>query len=903
MQRKNGRTDKTLHWVTQYTIIFFITCLLVYSLQIYYGKSFIFADEGLTGDGLVQHYNSLAYYGNWLRSLLKNVFVEHIFSIPEYDLSIGLGGDIITTLNYYVLGDPLNLFSVFIPAAYTEFLYHILIVLRLYMAGIAFYLYCGYHSYEKERILPGAVIYVFSFYSIGISIMHPFFLNPLIYFPLILLGIDKVLKERKPLPFILSCALAAVSNFYFFYMMTILMVIYGVIRYLQYHLKELKMMLLLQEVGRFILYYVVAIMIAAPVFLPTILAVFGSNRAGGRSNVPVIYELIYYIKLPIAFLNACADYYAYLGYGAIAVMAVALLFFKTKWKEKIGFKVAFVLGTIFLLFPFFGHVFNGFGYVTNRWVWGYCLVVALIVVEMFPDIVGLSPTGKWFAAGTTILFAIPTFYFRAEGSREKLLAAVIILAAFSVLLAVIIEGGGKCLLSNATIYLMIIVTGIFLNAFGFYTPFSGNYLQHFGKFGTAWQDMHSGPFSVLEGIEDHDFEEVRIDTSNLYFWGVRANSAMLYDINSVSFYYSMINENTNKFLQDLWIPSPYEHQYIDLDSRAMLLALLGVKYNIVKSGDELYLPYNYDSKVQEKNNYTLFESDASLPMAYWYDLVMSEQVYEALTPLQKQQAMLQAAVVPENILTDNSVDLQMADHEKLKFSNSISEYELEEAVGLKINDNRIEVEEAGAYLVLKTEPINKAERYFLFENLWYEGKKNSLITITDGMRVKSFEIKSSLDTGYADIHNFLCNLGYAGQHGDSYTIYFREPGVYTYDFIEIMNQPLENMNDWIEMRKETRVDYSFGEDSVLAHLNADKSGLLYIPIPYSSGWRARVDGDEVKIVKANDFGMGICMNKGEHTIELIYHTPYIRLGIVLMVLGIVGCIGIKVVGYRKKRVY
>ncbi len=445
MQRKNKRTHKTLHWTVQYTIVFFITCLLVYSLQIYYGKSFIFADEGLTGDGLVQHYNSLAYYGNWLRSLLKNVFMEHLFSIPEYDLSIGLGGDIITTLNYYVLGDPLNLFSVFVPAAYTEFLYHVLIVFRLYLAGIAFYLYCGYHAYEKERILPGTVIYVFSFYSIGISIMHPFFLNPLIYFPLILLGIDKILKERKPLLFVLSCALAAISNFYFFYMMTILAVIYCVIRYLQYHFKEIKMMPLLQEVGRFILYYVIAVMIAAPVFVPTIFAVCGSGRVGGRSDVPVLYDLIYYIKLPIAFLNACADYYAYLGYGAIAVMAVALLFFKTNWKEKIGLKAALVLGTVFLLFPFFGHVFNGFGYVTNRWVWGYCLVVALIVVEMFPDIVGFPSAGKWIAAGMTILFAIPTFYFRAEGSKEKLLFAVIILSAFSALSALIIWGGANAI--------------------------------------------------------------------------------------------------------------------------------------------------------------------------------------------------------------------------------------------------------------------------------------------------------------------------------------------------------------------------------------------------------------------------------------------------------------------------
>ena len=111
---------------------------------------------------------------------------------------------------------------------------------------------------------------------------------------------------------------------------------------------------------------IVAIMMVAPVFIPSALAVLGSGRAGTSSNISGIYELIYYIKLPIAFMNASADYYAALGYGAVGVLTVLLLFFKMKLKEKLGFKVAFALGTIFLMFPFFGHVLNGFGYVTNR---------------------------------------------------------------------------------------------------------------------------------------------------------------------------------------------------------------------------------------------------------------------------------------------------------------------------------------------------------------------------------------------------------------------------------------------------------------------------------------------------------------------------------------------------------
>ena len=63
----------------------------------------------------------------------------------------------------YILGDPLNLLSFFVPIRYTEILYHVLVIVRLYLAGIAFYVYCLYHSYESRQILPGVLIYVFSF--------------------------------------------------------------------------------------------------------------------------------------------------------------------------------------------------------------------------------------------------------------------------------------------------------------------------------------------------------------------------------------------------------------------------------------------------------------------------------------------------------------------------------------------------------------------------------------------------------------------------------------------------------------------------------------------------------------------------------------------------------------------
>lgn len=894
--RKLSKAGKVKPWLMKYTVTFIVVFLVACSLQIYYGKSFVYSERDLGGDGLVIHYLSLAYLGNWLRNIANNIFVNHSFSIPEFDLSIRFGEDIISTLNFYVLGDPLNLLSIFVPARHTEFLYNALVVLRLYLAGITFYLYCLYHSYESDQILPGVMIYVFSFYTIVIAVLHPYFLNPLIYFPLVLLGIDKVLKERKPLLFIGICAISAASSFYFFYMMTVLMVIYGGIRYVQYHSGKLKCSLVFQELGRFALYYAIGVMIAAPIFLPSAAAVLGSSRVG-TGGVAKIYELIYYAKLPIAFMNASADHYSAMGYGAVGVLAVLLLFFRTKWKEKIGFKIAFLLGTLFLLFPFFGHLLNGFGYATNRWIWGYCFVVSLIVVEMFREVMALPVFFKWLAAGITILFMIPTFGFRAK-NKTDLLVATVVLVVFSVILAIAILICKQFEKGTLITYVVMITVNVFLSMFSFYSPYSGNDIERHGNLGSAYTDLMSGPLSALEGLENEELARVRVDTSNLGFSGVRANSAMLYDVNSISAYFSVLDAGVTVFLHDLWLPTPFEHRYADLDSRAMLEAMMGVRYNIVREDEGRYLPYGFERRIADRNGYSVYETEYRLPMAVVYEAAISEDEYRALAPLRKQQALLQTAVISQNCLEDKNFKLAAFTSKELQFQDTISDYVFEEKNGLEISQNGIKVLQPGAFITLNTNSVRNAERYVSFENLWFEGKQVLAdITITDGIRSKCFRVTSDLHAQYANVHNFLCNLGYAEEHGENYKIIFSEPGVYTWSSMEILNQPLGNMDEQIRELEATNVEYFLGEDSVLLCIEADRDSLLYASIPYSKGWEAFVDGEKTEIVKTNNLGMGFFMTPGKHRVELVYHTPYLRLGLILMVVGIIGCIiGIRLSG-------
>lgn len=230
-----------------YSGCFLVIALLIYSVFYWNGKTFVW-----TSDGIPQHFNALVYYRSWLREILRNLFVEHRLEIPMWNMDIGYGADIITTMHYYVLGDPLALLSVLVPKeTWMDEFYSLLILLRIYLAGLTFSYYCFYRGNEKFPTLMGALLYAFSFWTIQGAVRHPYFMNPLIYFPLILVGVEKIFERKRARLYILMLAVSVISNFYFGYMICFMVLGYCVARYLMIH-GSIRVRELALWVGRFL---------------------------------------------------------------------------------------------------------------------------------------------------------------------------------------------------------------------------------------------------------------------------------------------------------------------------------------------------------------------------------------------------------------------------------------------------------------------------------------------------------------------------------------------------------------------------------------------------------------------------------------------------------------------------
>ena len=223
--------------VMLYSLCFLVLSLLVFSWIYLRGLTFI---DG--GDSLTQHYKAFTYYAKYLRNIASTLIREHRLVMPRFYFGLGEGGDIIGTLHYYCIGDPIALIGVFFPERYMYLGYALAQVVRMYLSGLFFIFLCR-ETMEKPSagaLVSGACIYAFSAFTMVYFCGHSFFLNAVEYLPLVLLGIERLLRRKSPWVLILGVMFAALSNFYFFYMIGIMAAIYCVLRLgILYH-KDLK---------------------------------------------------------------------------------------------------------------------------------------------------------------------------------------------------------------------------------------------------------------------------------------------------------------------------------------------------------------------------------------------------------------------------------------------------------------------------------------------------------------------------------------------------------------------------------------------------------------------------------------------------------------------------------------
>ena len=883
-----------------YTLMFLAMCVAAFYPFYAEGKGFIWG-AGVE-DGLSQHFSALSYYGRWLRETAGNILSGN-FDLPMWDMSIGYGADILATLNYYGIGDPLNLLYGFVSSEHTEQMYNFMILLRMYLAGFTFIIYCRKMKKRTFGTVMGALVYVFCGFSFRLGLRHPFFLNSMVYFPMLCYGIEKIFKKEKPYAFIVTVCVAAMSNYYFLYMLTIFSVIYAWIRFYDY-VKEDRIRRFFMTVGQFILYYVLGIAMSAAVLLPAVIGFLGNGRYGNGVDIAtlIVYPAKFYILVLdniIGYGNAGSN--TNVGYLPIAGVAILFILFSQRMKHK-KYKAAFIACIIALAFPIFGFAFNGFSYASNRWSFVLSFIAALLVAEVYPRFFMMSKKQKiGIGAGILLYMGIVGLSLLLgnesliNNNQGNLIAGLLMAAFFLIfLLAQSIGWNNKTRICRVLVAVLMIVS---VGVHGYYRfdMDQKGYVKEFLDYGTAAETLQAKQVKMLDSIDDDSFYRVHAEGYKYKNYGLYNN------LNTISGYYSITPGNISKTINSFQtLGMQYSDKYHGLDQRMGLLTLSGVKYMTSNKEDDV--PYGF-KKISQDGKTGLYENQYALPLAYAYDTYITENQYNALNGVSREQAML------ENIVLEEEVKGSSIKHEKVADNTSVTT--------IPLSGNRISSPEGEEYAEITISADDSKETYLYFQNLTYDDSQSNTGNIfmsgkksTDGIRVvqddisKKIYIQSTFSPYYFGRTDYMIKLNHKGSgETEQIKLYFLSPGTYQFDQLYLVEVDKEETIEKIQnLQRNALENITYSGNHFSGEIKTDQDKMVCVAIPYSSGWKASVDGRETEIYQANGMYMGIPVSAGDHKIELTYTTPGLKIGLVISAAGWAVFVVLIIVMQRRKRI-
>ncbi|WP_283680185.1 YfhO family protein [Lentilactobacillus sp. Marseille-Q4993] len=637
-----------------YTAIFLFICLLTYSLPWLAGKSLIW-----NVDGIAQHFPILAQF----QSILQGTSHQ---SLSSWSWHLGTGGDLLTTLAFYVVGDPFSYLIALFPASQLELGYQVLILVRLYFVGLAFLAWANRLSFSKHSKLIGALIYTFSGYNFYVSMHHPFFLMPMMLFPMLLLGIEEVLQKRRWAPLAIATGLTLISNFYFAYILAVGSAVYLVVRMLKMRDNHERVF-----ASTFVLNLTkglgVGLLTAGFILMPTLLSVFQSPRTmyhAKFANGLMLYPLNYYLNLPNQLITSTTikGFWFVINISGIAILAAIYVIYHFKTYKYLASVLCLI--AVAVLFPQVSAAINAMSTPSNRWLFLAVLPLALATMIFVDNLQTL--TAKDLILLTISVLVLIGLTWITQGFTMNMRANDLLAYGFLLLLLVLFAG--RVPMHVKPTYFIFILTSIVVinvisNGQGWLSPNNSRNTNQELVSGAATKWLHdyfdgaetyfNKSKSFFRTTTTHDYYPHKTAGNNIpTFLGSR-------DINS---YYSIQNGHVYRFNESLDNPQAVANGPVGQgDNRTTLLNLISVKYlfaktDIVKKPQAVPYGFHYvrhqnssriidypEKPVSGLSNHSgtvLLKNDLALPLIYTQSKVISDKQYKSLTPIQREQSLL-----------------------------------------------------------------------------------------------------------------------------------------------------------------------------------------------------------------------------------------------------------------------
>ncbi len=748
-----------------------------------------------------------------------------------FTLHGGMGVNFLSIINLYA-GSPFNLLGIFFKRENIYIFFTILIYIKLGLSGLFMNVYLNHRNTKYKYTvwnLMFSFIYALSGY-ITVYLMHIMWLDAYYLLPLIILGLDNLIDDKKCILYVLMLSLTIMINYYMAFMICIFLVIY----FLYYTLINEK--LKKDVIKRFILYSILASLIGMIVILPSLVSLFmGRFTSFKLKNLFKIqnftlFSLPYNFTIGSFIINDNYNFGSNNIFCTLFVLVLVIYFFfnkNVKLKEKkvsLGVIIFFIVSFSFNFLDFSWNMLQAPIWWSHRYQFLFSFFLILIAYKSFCN-----------------------FDNRNLGSIKALIViifAILVIASLSYKLK-------GLMLDDTYIYFMFISLGLFFIYMFFIKPkyifillvlleiglntyhnLDVNKGRIYEELKTSYQEKKE----LVDKIPEKDKWRSTI-ISNGY-----ANEGFLYGFNSVELFSSTYNSKGKYFIDNINVSNKDVNQQKFYIYNPAVLSLIGVKYLIGES--------NY-YKCQEK----ICVNENALPFGY-----------------QVPESFLDIKLSEDYIRNINNIYSGLLG-KKINLFNTLSEDNIE-IIDMEYSKDK------GLYDIGSNPKIK----------IKYQAKKREMVIFNDIKIASSGIIDFKINGKNKELHNKETDNLVILEAGDILEVnyIYDESLIYKFNDYLFSFLDLDTYEEKIkEIKDKTNWETIIDNKNILKGSINTSDGYVMLSIPYDKGLSIKIDGKEVNYKEAIDTFVAFKVSKGSHIIEVNYRPKGLILGGLISLISLI----------------
>lgn len=811
-----------------------------------------------------------------------------------YSENIGLGINFWALIAYYC-ASPLNFLVAFVSKEALRDLVVWLVVLKVGFSGLFFSMYLKkvFNRYDRNTVA-FSMMYALCGYVLGYywNIMWH---DCVALLPLVMLGVYSLIKEGKWKLYVISLAIAVVSNFYIGFMVCIFTAIYFFAECIKESMSFKKFA---KKLGFMAVCSIAALALTAFMTVPAYLALQNTVSVESKASTEEAKSVVERIGEDLK------DMAEEIGKDAADVTGRFASFNEPVPKEGLpnlfsGFLSVMLLGIFFMS----GNIKMREKIATAMML----LVLFLSITVSDIDIIWHGfhkPNMVPYRYAFVFSFAMITMAYRtyvaefAEGARVKknntaayivalLVSAGVIFCAWNKAGAPTVLGCSALFIVYAVILLSIhqssteeardkwrealtyvIVLEMLIN-----TVIAVPTVRT-----TTYSTYYYRGEEIERLLEDVDADESygRVETSQEYI----LNDPALYGYKGVSVFTSTANRNVSLLMEKLGICGrARSNRYYYETTSPFTNALLGIEHVIFKNDMKNLNPYLENAAEEwtddEKYKNVIYKNTQTLPIGFMANsALLDEAAAEGENAFDVQNSLFKAMTGLEG---DLFVRVPL---------KSVSAETTFKVTGSK----------EGKYTLTKDSDKEPG-----MQLNYIAPDENSVYAYIDGDAIS--KIKVSNTTYKVDKRVYIFPAG-SYEEGEKFTFKFEfADGISDKEYIDFhvysLNEELfEEGMDILRDEGFEIEEYKSGK--IKGKINALEDGVFYTSVPYEKGWRLFVDGEETEIEPFENALIAVHLTKGEHQITLRYTPHGFAVGVVLSVMALIGVVAAIILTKRRK---